>query len=439
ILKHPVKKVDYVELDPGIIDLAEKYLDITKDTRVKTFLMDGRAFVKKEKYKYDVIILGLPDPYTAMLNRFYSLEFFREAKKILSSDGVFSFTLSSSENYINPEQSYYLASLYNTLKEEFKDVKIFPGDTATFLASNKPGLLTYSSQTLINRLKDRSIDTKFVSEHYLPFKLESLRIKYIEDSIKSSSSAKINHDFKPIGYLYNTLLWITLFHSGKGLLLYLEKIDLNLFILIIVGLAMLTFLIGRVKKSSFKDFVALSILTTGMSEISFQIIVILAFQFLYGYMYYKLGMILTSFMIGLVGGSFCINRILGKIKNERALYLKTQLLICIYPLVLPLVFTSIARNPQAAQALQASFAFLPIIAGFIGGFQFPLATKICLKTSQDSAKTAGSLYGLDLLGACIGGLLVALILIPIIGLIQTCLFLSILNALVLVLLSTSKS
>ncbi|MBU4457332.1 MAG: hypothetical protein KJ902_01180 [Candidatus Omnitrophica bacterium] len=453
ILKHPVKQVDYVELDPLIIGLAEKYLPIVKDNRVNIINMDGRLFVKSkltsqraqranELNEYDVIILNLPDPYTAMLNRFYSIEFFREAKQILEPGGLISFSLTSSENYINPEQAYYLASIYNTLKKEFKDIKIFPGDSATFLASNKPDMLTYDSDILINRLRERNINTKFVREYYLPFKLSPLRIKYIEDSIEASMTAKLNQDFKPIGYLYHTLLWMSLFHSGKGLLPYIDNINIHLFIFIMIGLILLTFLFQRMKKSSFRAPVALSIATTGMSEIAFQIIVILAFQFLYGYMYYKIGVILTSFMIGLVLGSLAINRMLEKLKNERALYLKTQLAICIYPLILPIIFTYISKTslsrPELGQALQTSFAFLPIVAGFIGGFQFPLANKICLKDSSEVGKTTGFLYGIDLFGSSVGGLLIGLFLVPMFGIIQTCLLLSILNILVLILLFSSR-
>ncbi|MFH1507080.1 MAG: hypothetical protein ABIG46_01440, partial [Candidatus Omnitrophota bacterium] len=96
VLKHPVKKVDYVELDPLIIKMAQKYLPPVKDDRVSIINSDGRLFVKKTDSLYDVIILNIPDPYTAMLNRFYSLEFFGEIKKILAPGGVFSFSLMSS-------------------------------------------------------------------------------------------------------------------------------------------------------------------------------------------------------------------------------------------------------------------------------------------------------------------------------------------------------
>jgi len=437
-LKHPIEKVDYVELDPMIIKLAKKHLGLIKDKRINIINKDGRSFVKNSRDKYDVIILNLADPYTAILNRFYSLEFFREVKKILSPDGVFSFSLTSSENYLNPEQAHYLASIYNTLKKEFQDIKVLPGDSAIFLASNKADLLTYNVKALINTLKKRNIDTKFVREYYLPFKLDPSRIKYMINSLKKYKDAKINRDFRPVGYFYHASLWMTLFHAGKGILPYVEKINIALILSIIIALFLLVFLIQKLKRPSFKMPVVLSIGTTGMSEISFQIIVILAFQFLYGYMYYRIGVILTSFMIGLVLGALSINRVLDRIKNETSLYLKTQAFICVYPLILPVIFMYIAKinllRPDIGEGLQVSFMFLPIIAGFIGGFQFPLANKICLKSSRDVGKTTGLLYGVDLFGACIGGLLVGILFIPLVGIIQTCILLSILNTLVLLIL-----
>jgi len=223
---------------------------------------------------------------------------------------------------------------------------------------------------------------------------------------------------------------MTLFSAGRGILPYIRLINIYLFSGIAFVLFLIALLMQKLKRPSFKMPVALSVGTTGMSEIAFQIIVILAFQFLYGYVYYKIGIILTSFMIGLVLGSFFINKHLGRIKDERALYLKIQALICAYPLILPLIFTK--------PIPEISFAMLPIIAGFLGGAQFPLANKICLRSAKDVGKTTGGLYGIDLLGACIGGLLVGLLLIPILGIIQTCIFLFVINTLVLILLSTAR-
>ena len=87
ILKHPVKTLHYVELDATLVGMGRKYLPsedkmALRDPRVTIFLNDGRYYVKKCQEHYDVIILNLPDPSTALLNRFYTLNFFTEITRI---------------------------------------------------------------------------------------------------------------------------------------------------------------------------------------------------------------------------------------------------------------------------------------------------------------------------------------------------------------------
>ena len=53
---------------------------ILHDPRVRVFYTDGRFFLRTTKMRYDVVFVDLPDPSTAMLNRYYTIEFFKEAE-----------------------------------------------------------------------------------------------------------------------------------------------------------------------------------------------------------------------------------------------------------------------------------------------------------------------------------------------------------------------
>ena len=76
ILKYHVSRVDYVELDPLILELGRKYLpDNLADRRIRVINTDGRLFIKQTGEKYDVAIMDVPAPSTAQLNRFYTVEF----------------------------------------------------------------------------------------------------------------------------------------------------------------------------------------------------------------------------------------------------------------------------------------------------------------------------------------------------------------------------
>ncbi len=424
ILKYAPVRVDYVELDPEIIEIAKdnfaKELILPlQDKRVNIINIDARLFIKRTKQKYDVVIINLSDPYTSLINRYYSHEFYRELNKTLTQSGVISLSVSSSENYLNEENKNFLRSINSTLKKIFPDVKAIPGDTNIFLACKKPGTLTLDHNILIQRLKDRGIATKYIREYYLPFKLSKDRIAYLEDIFKEEGA--INTDTHPVGYLYDIVLWST--HFNTKFRNMIEKIQGVKFRHLMV-LPVLIFLIGYIYRRKYPTSpISLSIMTTGFSEIIFQIIVILAFQTLYGYAYYKIGLIMASFMGGLVLGSIAAKKVILK-SNAKILqlYKFAQGGICLYPLILPVVFIifrDVVTTQRFAGLFAGTFAALPVIAGFVGGFQYPLAVHLFdslgKAKNEAIAKSAGFLYSIDVLGATIGALITGTILIPLVG------------------------
>jgi spermidine synthase len=85
-LKHPsVERIDSVELDPALIGMARQYFpaqsaSASSDARVHIHYADGRSYLRTAPDTYDVIVLNVPDPQTAQLNRYYTVEFFRSAR-----------------------------------------------------------------------------------------------------------------------------------------------------------------------------------------------------------------------------------------------------------------------------------------------------------------------------------------------------------------------
>ena len=130
-LKHAsLERIDYVELDPAILDL----FPVQNDPRVRVHVTDGRLFLKTTASTFDVIIVNLPDPQTAQLNRFYTLEFFREAARKLTGSGILALRLTAAEDYISPELAAFLRSIYKTLRAVFPEVTAIPGETVHFFA-----------------------------------------------------------------------------------------------------------------------------------------------------------------------------------------------------------------------------------------------------------------------------------------------------------------
>lgn len=390
ILKYDVNKIDYVELDPLIIKVGKRFVDNNlTNKKVNIANIDGRLFVKYAKDKYDVVIMDLPDPSTTQINRFYTLEFFKEIKKILNDDGVISLSITSSENYLSTEAKRLNSAVYNTLKKVFLNIIVIPGDENFFLASDKK--LTYE---ISGEIKKRGISTKYVNEDYLKAKLTNDRISYILSSI--DEKIEINKDFKPITYFYHLLYWMNYFNMDIRIIL----IALSIFIIILLlGMKPIPF----------------AIFTTGFAGISIEIVLLVIFQVLYGYAYYFIGIIVSCFLIGVAFGAYFANKKINN-KSKRDLA-KIEFIIMCFSFLIPVV----TIIPFA----QILIPFLVIITGFLVGFEFPLASSLFKK--KEVSKTAGTLFSSDLVGSCIGSFLASVLLVPLLGIINVCILLGILN------------
>jgi spermidine synthase len=402
VLKYPVNQVDYVELDPEIIRLTLQYLPEEErqsfnDERVHLFFQDGRAFLKNTSNSYDIIILNLPDPSTAQINRFYTKEFFHMAKNKLSPGGIFSFRVTSAENYISPELQSYLASLYFTLKEEFPVVEIIPGDSNIFLAST--GQLTLDHQRLSREIDRLNLKNVYVNKHSLFSRLSPFRISLLKDQVLTGKKA-INQDLIPISYFFNSVLWSTQFQSLETVFFRrfsrISRFWLFDFPLIFLVL-ILIFFGARRKKTSFY-LVPLAVM--GLTTITIEILVLIAFQTYYGYLYKKVALLFSCFMIGLFIGA-----LRGKGRKTKA-YIHLLLIQSGFILLLFLLVLFLEAHPS-----EFFFFLYFLLLGYLGGDMFIVSNHLYL----EQKKNFGLGYGLDLLGSFIGALVASSLLIPLFG------------------------
>lgn len=449
ILKHPVEKVDYIELDPLVMEIGQDYLPgeesvYLQDPRVNLHHLDARFFIKQTDNKYDCIIMHLSAPATAQLNRYYTVEFFQETRRVLKEGGIFSFSLASSESFISAPLGNFLSSIYFSLKKVYPDVLVMPGETAYFFASFKPGVLTYDYNILETRTRARRLDIKYVRPYYLFAKLSPDKIRYIQEVLKAPKSINLNYDFRPATLYYNMIFLAAHFRDSflKEILgAANEKNILGAFVAICIFIS-LSALAVKKRKDPQKRIVLTTVLATGFTQMSFQMLVLLTFQIVYGYLFYKLGLLVTSFMVGLTLGGLWMIFKMPRIKRDLNYFIRLEVAVCFYPLLL--VFLLYFLGPLNQSALSwlgpgLVFSLLPVIAGFLGGAQFPLANKICLqKTNQEVGRVAGLTYGMDLLGSCLGAFLTAVFLIPILGIVKTCMIAVLLNLSVLMGLFLSK-
>jgi spermidine synthase len=427
ISKHPtVSRIDYVELDPELITMGRRILprEATKaldDTRVHLIHTDGRKHIKTTASRYDVVIINLPDPMTAQLNRFYSVEFFHEVRRITAAGGLLSLSLTSSENIIGLTLAQLLNSLHRSMSTAYRDVIVLPGATARFFGSMDHGTLVSDPKVLVKRIRERHLALKYVREYYLLFNLSQERQDYFRGILETTKGIKINRDLSPSCYFYDIIHWSAQYTPRlKGFFLFIDRIESRWFILPIAVLTALLFTFGRrnAGEKSLRPPLIYAVFVTGYSEMTIHVVLILAFQILYGYIYYKIAILITAYMIGLILGSWHITPSVERIRKPLRILMSIQGGLAMYAIILLgiiILFHSSHSLSRISSILEVGFPLLTLVAGYLGGLHFPLANGIYLARKREVGKVASLIYGVDLAGSSAGALSAGIILLPVLG------------------------
>jgi spermidine synthase len=444
-----VKKVDYVELDPEILRLAATRLggewpQVASDPRVGLHPMDGRRFVKSCTTRFDVIILHLPDPQTAQLNRFYTLEFFCEAAECLQPGGLISFQVTGAENYISPELAEFIRCLHKTLQRAFAEVVIMPGATIHFMASPLAGALTLDPALLVSRIHERRLRTQYVREYFLPFRLAPDRIQDLQIQVQPEAATRVNRDFYPIAYYFNVALWSGQFRSSyRRWFAILSGLGYSVFagsVLLVLGaVAVVQGIRRRIPQQGdpalrYQSPAGFCLAAGGFTSMSLEILVLLAFEALYGYVFRQLAILIAAFMAGMALGCRAGLQLDGVPAaggaNELRLLTWLQGWTAVSPLLLYgvlLAFSRLREGFGLALTADLGFPLLMTLAGFVGGCQFAIASRVHFRGCGRPENNPGTLYALDLLGACAGAIMISTFLVPVYGFFRTALLVAIAN------------
>ena len=455
ILSHPVHKVQYVELDPDLIDLALPHVPegtkmTLRDPRVELLIGDGRLHLRTTSHTFDLVILDLPDPTTAALNRFFTYEFFSLVSNRLNPGGVLALRTSSTPEHRLGAMANKNATLYHTLRAVFPEVLAVGDHTLYLFASSSPEGVTSDPQVLIHRFKERGIPegefSPYLFEQVLlegpllrtnwilsrhgraplslhtppergPLILPSLEEQRMDPALQEPVQKRyfINSDVRPIGYFHSVHVWSSLTRSDHSPLLALLLYVQPQWILPFLGISLLITLILR--GSAYRNprlpigwAIRFCVFTTGLSTMSMQVALLFAFQTTYGVVYEMVGLIIALFMVGLALGTFLTETYIRR-KNALGTLALLQLLLGSFAGIIGLGLVKITALPYFI-----GFALLTILSGILNGTDFPLAIA-CLASLEGAADRAvGIVYGIELWGACVGCLLAGVLIAPILGL-----------------------
>ena len=119
---YPGVRVDSVEIDPVVADVAQRYFWLPEDERMRVFIEDARRYVQRTGETYDIVVV---DAYTSDSLPFHltTAEFFTELSGIMAPDGVVAYNLIAA---VEGADSELFRSMYRTAETVFDDVWVFP-------------------------------------------------------------------------------------------------------------------------------------------------------------------------------------------------------------------------------------------------------------------------------------------------------------------------
>jgi spermidine synthase len=384
VLKYNIRKLDYVEPNPSLLDLSVSNCTALSDKRVKTFGGDPRVFLRTGGPTYDAVLLNVPEPSTIQTNRYYTLEFFDALKNRMNSEGVLSLPLLSAAEYNSDEARRINSTMMQTLKAVFKNVLIVPGLKTYFLASD--GALDIHIGELV---KKRGVLTMYVNRFYLDEDEMIRRSGMLEKSL--NVDVPLNKDFAPVSYYRHVAHWLSYFRD-------------NLWI--VGGVALLFLLFAGFQMNAVNS----GIFAGGFAASSLEVLLLVAFQILYGYVYEMLGLIVTLFMAGLAVGSLGRSRVISHPKVGH--YVGIQLAIALYCILLPFVLMLLRGFENSLVLVHGAVFLLAFFVAALVGMEFSIAAEL---RAGEQQRIASELYGIDLIGSALGALLVAVVFIPVLG------------------------
>ncbi|MDD5065418.1 MAG: hypothetical protein PHF84_00075 [bacterium] len=410
-----IKNLYYVESNPYLMNLYMNYArsDFLKDPRLEVFIQDGRGFLNRVHGKFDAVLVHTPDPYDLQLNRYFSREFFVKVRNVLTKRGVLLFKASSSENFLNPYQSRYLGSLYNTLKEVFPDILLFPGDPCFILASPAKGVLTYDENEL--RKRGEALHSDYYKAYFLPSRCNEFKLHQFLNSIDQSSG--VNRDLKPITFFYHMVLWTTrTSQSIKDIFSFFYHVPFIWFILLLIS-GSLVFYFFMMKEKA--QAIMLSMSVTGFTVIGLEILSLFLYQILRGNLYFNMGLLFFSYMLGLSAGSLIYPRIRW---SRIRIFKSIQFLFIFIPcLIFPLYY--LLNLLASGWIMDMVFILFILLFSTLSGIQFPASVQL----HPDSIFSPSRINSIDLFSSAAGAFLVSLFFIPLYGITNTALFLSLTN------------
>jgi predicted membrane-bound spermidine synthase len=161
----------------------------------------------------------------------------------------------------------------------------------------------------------------------------------------------------------------------------------------------------------------------GLTLMGSEILLLLGFQAVYGYVFNELAVIIAGVMAGMgIGSGSALRRqehlptlrVASEIRRLLIMQLSASAFIL---LLTPLIFTmgKMSSSGVPPILIHVAFLLLALTCGFIGGYQFPSAMRLLSAVNRERNVSPGFIYGVDLFGASFGAIIISVFLLPLFG------------------------
>jgi len=415
-LKHKPDRVDYLEFDPVFLALGKKWASgadqkALADPRVHAMAMDPRLFLRAGNRGYDAIVVALPAPTTALLNRFFTREWFAQCREALAPKGVVAYSLPYSQVYRSRVMEMLDATVVAATSWGLsrQDIVYLAGEELVVAAAaSREAALLRDPEALTARLSQRGVDAPYLQAYAWDWMNEQ-NLAQAREMLAGPQPAD-NSDLRPIGALLGTVYWLAQVTPTAAAalmpLLRLAGLVAAMLALVLTLPAFLGLASMAVRQPGSSGALAL-MFSVGMTGMAHETALLMLLQTRHGYVYGLVGVLVGAFMLGVALAAWYVEA--RGLKVAWGLALGGAAMVLSGALIVVVAVGGFVVG-------WLGFTLLALLSGAAVGAVFPSVVDAARHAGQGRI---GAVYAADLLGGVLAALTVPALIVPIAGIVPT--------------------
>ena len=411
----PDIKVATVQLDPILARTCIAALSSDSSLHAPPFsllIADPVAFLHTTRDTFDCIILTDATPSSLGASRLFSLEFYRLCRSRLAPGGILATAGPGNPTGLSPDVAGILSTRLRTLETAFEHVLPLAADFPLLLTSDQP--LNVPAESVLARLSRLSQPPELLDSGYVAGLLDPFRQQAFASQLAgrvAPGASRHSSASAPRELFLNMVRENRLVSPAFGAL-YARLGGLSPRLLLLLGVALLVAGLAGARSGGSRFSRGFAILSSGFAGAAVSSLLIFAWQVRFGSVFSGVALLVAAFMLGTVLGGLLGTR--PPLPIHHSSFITHRFLLTDIVLAACAVATVVLIHGGPTGA----FLVANCATGACLGFQFAVAGFITHQSSliaSSASRRAGVLTALDLVGGSLGGILIALVIVPVFG------------------------